>query len=53
LTAAVIAERHGNLNAGSNGLAIYVPTSAGYLSSYANLALARATDWDEWLTSQP
>lgn len=51
--AAVIAERHGNLSAGSHGLAIYVPSPFNYLSSYANLAFARATAWDEWLQNQP
>lgn len=51
--AAVLVEKHGSLNAGSHGLAIYVPEPASYLSSYANLALARATDWDGWLQSQP
>ncbi|HXG23745.1 MAG TPA: clostripain-related cysteine peptidase, partial [Chthonomonadales bacterium] len=51
--AAVIAERHGDLSSGSHGLAIYVPAPFNYLSSYANLAFARATAWDEWLQNQP
>jgi len=50
---AVIAERHGNLSPGSHGLAIYVPAPFNYLPSYANLAFARATAWDEWLQNQP
>jgi hypothetical protein len=50
---ALIAERHGNLSPGSHGLAIYVPAPFNYLPSYANLAFARATAWDEWLQNQP
>lgn len=53
VTSAVIAERHGDLSSGSHGLAIYVPSPFNYLSSYANLAFARATAWDEWLQNQP
>ena len=42
----------GKLQANSNGLAIYIPTATGYVSSYANLALAHRTHWDEFLLSQ-
>jgi len=50
---AVIAQQHGSLHPNSHGIAVYVPDPASYLQTYANLALARATQWDEWLRSQP
>lgn len=53
ITAALIVEQHGNINARSHGLAIFVPTPSNYLSSYSNLALTRVTNWDEWLQNQP
>jgi len=51
--AAVIIERHGTINANSHGIAIYIPSPDAYLTSYANLAFARATVWDSWLQEQP
>ncbi len=55
---AVITSSHGNIDqTGSHGLAIYIPgfDIAGqplYLSAYNNLALARSTNWDEFLQAQ-
>src|SRR5258708_25662424 len=53
IVSSVIAEQHGTVNGNSHGLAIYVPAPLSYLSQYANLALARSTQWDEWLQAQP
>jgi hypothetical protein len=53
LSEAILLERHGSEHPDAHGLAIYVPSPAGYLASYVNLALARVTDWDRWLQNQP
>ena len=53
ISSALIAEDHGTINGNSHGIAIYVPSPIGYLSSYSSLALARATGWDQWLVNQP
>ncbi|MCX6361837.1 MAG: clostripain-related cysteine peptidase [Armatimonadetes bacterium] len=53
LSDAIVAEGHGTLHADAHGLAVYLPAPASYLTSYANLALARTTDWDSWLQLQP
>jgi hypothetical protein len=53
IAASRIAEGHGTINGKSHGLAIYVPNPTAYLSSYGNLALARATSWPVWLQNQP
>lgn len=53
ITSAVLTEAHGSLHSGSHGIAIYVPDPSNYLTSYANLALARATSWGQWLQNQP
>ncbi len=37
----------------SHGLSIYYPSAGDYLGRYGNLALARATRWDEWLQQAP
>lgn len=37
----------------SYGLSIYYPNAGDYLGRYSNLALARATRWDEWLQQAP
>jgi hypothetical protein len=50
---ALIAEGHGSQHADSHGIAVYLPSPASYLTTYANLALSRVTDWDLWLQSQP
>jgi hypothetical protein len=50
---AVMMSRHGpSGQTNANGLAIYVPRPGNYLQSYNNLALARATLWDDFLQSQ-
>lgn len=50
---ALILERHwGTQVANSHGLAIYLPSAGGFLSSYRNLSFAQSTSWDEFLTSQ-
>jgi len=53
IQSAVIAEAHGSLHPNSHGVAVYIPEPASYLMSYANLALSRVTQWDEWLRAQP
>jgi len=53
IVSAVLTEDHGTVNGNSHGIAIYVPSPIDYLTSYGNLALARATDWDRWLQNQP
>jgi hypothetical protein len=53
IAAAVVAERHGSINGKSHGLAVYVPDPANFDPRYANLALARVTDWPRWLQNQP
>lgn len=50
---AVMVERHGSLHPNSHGIAVYVPDPSSYLLTYANLALSRVTQWDEWLRAQP
>lgn len=50
---AVMMSRHGRFGQdNANGLAVYVPRPGGYLQAYNNLALARATVWDDFLQSQ-
>jgi hypothetical protein len=53
IVSSIIAEQHGTVNGNSHGLAIYVPAPSSYLAQYASLALARSTQWDEWLQAQP
>jgi hypothetical protein len=53
IAAATLDEKHGTTNGKSHGLAIYVPDPTNYLSTYANLALATATTWPQWLQHQP
>ncbi|MCS6775550.1 MAG: clostripain-related cysteine peptidase [Chloroherpetonaceae bacterium] len=49
---AIMMSRGGRTQNRANGLAVYVPAPGGYLQSYNNLALARATLWDEFLQAQ-
>jgi hypothetical protein len=55
LREAIVAEAHANNNRvrNSHGLSIYYPSAGDYLGRYGNLALARATRWDEWLQQAP
>jgi hypothetical protein len=53
IAAATVAEKHGTTNGKSHGMSIYVPSPTNYLSTYANLAIARATSWPQWLQNQP
>lgn len=53
IASAVLSEAHGTFHSHSHGIAIYVPAPASYLTSYANLALAKTTRWDTWLQAQP
>ena len=50
---AVLRSRHGQLSQNnSNGLAIYISRPGAYLQTYNELALTRATQWDEFLLGQ-
>ncbi|NUL81151.1 MAG: hypothetical protein HUU60_00320 [Armatimonadetes bacterium] len=54
IDAAVLAEVHGNNGVqNSHGVSIYFPSAGEFLRRYKNLALARATLWDEWLEIAP
>lgn len=55
LREAVLYEAHADSNRvrNSHGLSIYYPSAGDYLGRYSNLALARATRWDEWLQQAP
>jgi hypothetical protein len=52
IQSAVLLEMHSSDEAGSHGLAIYVPSQNDYNPSYANLALSRVSDWPAWLQQQ-
>jgi hypothetical protein len=50
---AVMRNRRGNFQQNnSNGLSVYVPTPGSYLTTYNELAIARATVWDEFVQGQ-
>lgn len=53
LQSALIAEAHaGSSVARSHGLSIWVPSPANFLIRYKNLAFAKDTRWDEWISTQ-
>jgi len=51
----VVAEYHGNWNADSHGVSIYIPTPTAYVrfgSEYSALNFGQQTMWDGWLGKQ-
>lgn len=49
MSAATVAAIHNSDMPNAHGLAIYVPPTSGYDSSYKQLMFAHDTSWDEWL----